>query len=319
MRKRRLLWLAFAAVFGLMLVTTACGDDGEPEVQTKATRGAVPPGASPMPSAEGSVVPQTAIRSKADFRRVIFLHHSVGANLIEQGDVRQGLTDLGYEFSDHGYNEDGLVLADGTRTGRSFDVSGDNTDPDGLAAIFAQPLHDPPDNTFSNLMQYDVIAFKSCFPTSHIESDAQLAEYKSYYLSIRGRIDQYPNKVFIVITPPPEIPFDTDPEVAARARAFADWLTSDEYLSGHPNVFTFDLFDLLADPTTNTLRPGYQTDEHDAHPNELANRAVGPLFVSFIDRAVETYVAMSPTPIASSSAAKATSLLVSTARSILPT
>lgn len=119
--------------------------------------------------------------------------------------------------------------------------------------------------------------------------------------------------------PPPEIPFDTDPEAAARARALADWLTSDEYLSGHPNVFTFDLFDLLADPTTNTLRPGYQTDEHDAHPNELANRAVGPLFVSFIDRAVETYVAISPTPATSSSAAKATSLLVSTARSILPT
>ena len=288
MRRERLLWLALTAIFGLTLVATACGDDGEPEVQAEATRGAVPPGASPMPSAEGSVVPRPAIRSKAGFRRVIFLHHSVGANLIEQGDVRQGLTDLGYEFSDHGYNEDGLALADGTPAGRDFDVPDDNTDPDGLAVIFAQPLHDPPDNTFSNLMQYDVIAFKSCFPTSHIESDAQLAEHKSYYLSIRDRIDQYPDKVFIVITPPPEIPFDTDPEAAARARAFADWLTSDEYLSGHPNVFTFDLFDLLADPTTNTLRPGYQTDEHDAHPNEPANRATGPLFVSFIDRAVKT-------------------------------
>ena len=49
-------------------------------------------------------------------------------------------------------------------------------------------------------MQYDVIAFKSCFPTSNIQSDEQLADYKSYYLSIRDRMDEYPYKVFIVVT-----------------------------------------------------------------------------------------------------------------------
>ena len=286
MRGRNLLRLSLAAILGLMLFTAAC-DDGKPEAEATA------PGVSPARSTEGTVAADSEMKPEADFRRVIFLHHSVGADLIERGDVRQGLTALGYEFSDHGYNEDGLVLADGTRAGSDFDVPDDNTDPDGLAAIFAQPLDDPPDNTFSHLMQYDVIAFKSCFPTSHIESDAQLAEYKSYYRTIRDRADQYPDKLFIVITPPPEIPFDTDSEAAARARAFADWLTSGEYLSGHPNVFAFDLFDLLADPDTNMLRSKYLTDEYDAHPNEIADQAAGPLFVSFIDRAVETYVATS--------------------------
>ncbi len=75
---------------------------------------------------------------------IIFLHHSVGASLIEEGDVRSRLAELGYEFYDHGYNEDGLVLADGTWTGANFDVPDDNTDPDGFADIFAQPLNDPP-------------------------------------------------------------------------------------------------------------------------------------------------------------------------------
>jgi hypothetical protein len=98
-------------------------------------------------------------------------------------------------------------------------------------------------------------------------------------------------------SPKSEVPPSVEP-AAARVRAFADWLASDEYLSGHSNVFTFDLFDLLADPATNMLRPEYQADKYDAHPNETANRAVGLLFVSFIDRAVETYVAMSPTPAA---------------------
>jgi hypothetical protein len=225
------------------------------------------------------------------FNRAIFLHHSVGESLIEEGTVRQRLTELGYEFYDHGYNEDGLVLADGTRTGRDFGVPDDNTDPDGLADIFAQPLHDPPDNTFSHLMQYDVIAFKSCYPVSDIQSDEQLAEYKSYYLSIRDRIDQYPNKVFIVVTPPPMVPAYTEPETAARARALANWLASDEYLGGHPNVFIFDFFDLLADPSTNTLRADYQLGGDDAHPKKLANQTIGPLFVDFIDKAVRSYAA----------------------------
>ncbi len=223
--------------------------------------------------------------------RIIFLHHSCGANLIAQGDVRQRLTALGYAFYDHGYNDDGLVLADGTWTGQHFSVPDDNTDPDGFAAIFAQPLHDPPDNTFSHLMQYDVIAFKSCFPVSNIESDEQLAEYKAYYLSIRNRMDQYPNKLFIVVTQPPQVPSNTSPEAATRARAFASWLASPEFLAGHPNVATFNFFDLLADPTSNCLRPEYRGDEYDAHPNELANRTIGPLFADFIDQAARTYFA----------------------------
>jgi hypothetical protein len=232
---------------------------------------------------------------QAQATRIIFLHHSCGENLINQGGVREGLTTLGYEFYDHGYNGDGLRLADGSYTGTHFDVPGDNTDPDGFAAIFAQPLHDLPDNTFSHLMQYDVIAFKSCFPVSNIGDDYQLNEYKSYYLSIRDRIDQYPDKVFIIVTQPPQVPANSDPAEGARARAFADWLQSDEYLAGHPNVFVFDFFGLLAGGD-DFLRSEYREDEYDAHPNERANREIGPHFVAFIDQAVQSYGAGGPRP-----------------------
>ena len=287
-----------AAFLVLLLVATlalACEEEEQgtatatpsPAIST-ATPEATP-SAEPTLTGEATPTPAATAEPRADFRRVIFLHHSVGESLIDEGDVRQRLTDLGYQFYDHGYNDDGLVLADGTWTGRNFDVPDDNTDPDGFADIFAQPLHDPPDNAFSHLMQYDVIAFKSCFPVSDIQSDDQLAEYRSYYLSIRDRMDQYPNKIFIVVTSPPQVAAYTEPEAAARARAFADWLTSDEYLRGHPNVFAFDLFDLLADPSTNTLRADYQADEDDAHPNELANQTIGPLFADSIHQAVRAY------------------------------
>ena len=66
---------------------------------------------------------------------------------------------------------------------------------------------------------------------------------------------------------------------------------SDEYLQGHPNLFVFDFFDLLADPDTNMLSARYQLDpdNSDSHPNQLANETIGPLFVEFIDEAVQSY------------------------------
>jgi MYXO-CTERM domain-containing protein len=227
--------------------------------------------------------------------RIIFLHHSCGQNLINEGGVREGLTDLGYAFYDHGYNGEGLRDADGSYTGRNFDVPGDNTDPDGIAEIFQQPLHDPPDNTFSHLMQYDVIAFKSCFPTSNIGSEEQLNEYKGYYLSVRDRMDEYPDKLFVVVTQPPQVPGASDRDEARRARALADWLRSDEFLSGHPNVVTFDFFGLLAG-ADDFLRPEYRNDDYDAHPNARANREIGPQFVAFIDEAIRSYLGDGPPP-----------------------
>jgi hypothetical protein len=226
--------------------------------------------------------------------RIIWLHHSCGQNLINQGGVRQGLTSLGYEFYDHGYNEEGLRLADGSYAGTNYDIPGDNTDPDGLAELFGQPLHDPPDNAFSHLMQYDVIAFKSCFPTSNIGSDEQLAEYQAYYRAIRDRIAQHPTKLFITVTQPPQVPGASDAQEASRARALANWLASDAYLAGLPNLVTFDFFGYLAGDD-NMLRPEYRMDDYDAHPNERANRDLGPRFVSFVDQAIRSY-GVSPAP-----------------------
>jgi hypothetical protein len=215
--------------------------------------------------------------------RILFLHHSCGHNLIEQGGVRERLTALGHAFYDHGYNEQGLRLPDGTYAGRNFGVPGDNTNPDGFAAIFGQPLHDPPDNTFSHLMEYDIIAFKSCFPVSNIASDEQLAAYKRHYLAIRDRMDQYPDKVFAIVTQPPQVPGASSRAEADRARAWTEWLQSDAFLAGHDNVVVFDFFDHLAGDD-NFLRRDYRMNNQDAHPNPTANAEIGPRFVAFLDR-----------------------------------
>jgi hypothetical protein len=233
------------------------------------------------------------------YTNVIFLHHSTGQNLIAQGDVRPLFTQKGYLCWDHDYNTIGLTRPDGTRTQTSYHIpettpglkGGGNTNPEGLAVLFAQPVHDPPDNAFSRLLQHEVLIFKSCFPNSAIKSTRMLQQHKAWYLGIRDVIDQHPDRVFILLTTPPLHPKATTLEEAARARVLADWLQSDEFLADHSNLFVFDFFDLLADPETNMLRTAYQRDPTtaDSHPNALANQIIGPLFVDFVDEAVQTY------------------------------
>jgi hypothetical protein len=220
--------------------------------------------------------------------RIIFMHHSTGLGVITQGEVRERFTALGYEFWDHGYNEEGLTDAAGNTLGINWSVPDDNTDPDGWYGIFNQPVTSPASNTFSHMLEFDVIVFKSCFPTSDIQSEEQFEDYRRYYSSIRDVIDQHPDKLFIAFTTPPLVPNSTSPEAAARARRWADYLTSDDYLAGHPNMVVFDFFSLLAD-NDGFLRSEYRADEWDSHPNELANRTVGPLLVQFVDQAFRAF------------------------------
>lgn len=240
-----------------------------------------------------AVLDSPSITTNGDFTNVIFLHHSTGRNLIAQGGVREQLTEAGFQFWDHDYNNEGLTRPSGERAGYNYNIPGDNTDPDGLARIFSQHLYSKPLNAFSGLMQHEVIVFKSCFPVSNITSDAQLEQYRGYYLKMREVMDQHPERIFIAVTPPPLNPVATDAQAANRARGFADWLKSDEFLAGHPNVFTFDLFDLLAEsdgslPDFNMLRAASREGE-DSHPNQFANQTIGPLFADFIIEAVQTY------------------------------
>ena len=232
--------------------------------------------------------------NRGDFTNVIFLHHSTGGALIREGGVRELFTAAGFDFWDHNYNRYGLVRPDGSPTGYSYSIPDDNTDPDGLARIFAQRARPLPTNALSGLLQHEVIVFKSCFPASNLTSEAQLQQYKDWYLGMRDVMDAHPDRAFVVMSPPPLHPAATTPEDAARARAFADWLTSPAYLDGHPNVFAFDFFDALAEadpasPEANMLRAAYRPDAVDSHPNQAANEAVGPLFADAVMQAARAY------------------------------
>jgi hypothetical protein len=251
-----------------------------------------------------------------NFGNIMFLHHSVGSGLINGGGVRnliasyntQNGTNL--EFWDHGYNGDGIHDQNGTYY-NSYNIPYDNTDPIGFYDLFMQPLHTPPDNAFSyfvlphqmgtRTITHEVFVFKSCFPNSDITSESMLNQYKTWYLAIRNVMDAHPEKIFIPLSPPPLVRSATTPENAARARRFAYWLASSEYLQGHPNIFVYNFWADLAEHDSssiyyNCLREAYGGAGGDAHPNMLANQTCAPHFVACITNAIEIYSNPNPPP-----------------------
>jgi hypothetical protein len=287
-RQRRIKWigvLAIAALTGLAVLVGASALTGN-GLHLKTFVRSVPG----MLKVLGN---QAETGHTGDLRNVVFLHHSVGKNLIEQGGVREILSEAGYRFWDHDYNGLGLRDPQGNYTGYGYNIPYDNTDPDGLLRLFSQPAYGAPVNALSSLLQHEVIAFKSCYPASDIVTEAQLAERKAWYLTMRDAMDQHPDKLFIVITQPALNPAETNLEIAVRARAFANWLTSDEFLQGRQNIAVFDLFDRLAESNpqaadANMLRQDFRQGS-DSHPTQAANEIVGPQFAAFIIDAAEHF------------------------------
>ncbi len=244
-----------------------------------------------------------------NFSNIMMLHHSTGNNLINQGGVRSLIAayntahGTNLEFWDHGYNADGVHNQSGSYFA-NYNIPNDNTNPDGLYALFMLPINNPPDNALSRFLlahpmgvdtvTHDVFIFKSCFPASDISSEQMLTDYQNWYLAMRTIMDAHPEKIFIPFTPPPLVRSATTTANAARAQRFADWLTSSTYLSGHPNIIVFDFRHYLMehDSTSiyyNCLREVYGGAGSDSHPNLLANQTVAPIFVTFLTDAITAY------------------------------
>lgn len=148
--------------------------------------------------------------------------------------------------------------------------------------------------------RYDVIVFKHCFPGAGIVPDngnplvssgrKSIENYKLQYRALRELMDSYPDNKFIVWTLAPLHRNATDPQSAARAREFVNWvkdvwLTEDS--TAHPNIYVFDFYGLAAESTpapangqVNCLKYEYEGDHNgsDSHPNAFANATIMPLF-----------------------------------------
>lgn len=231
--------------------------------------------------------------SQGKYTNIIFLHHSVGDNLIRQTDFRDRLTQAGFSFWDHDYNYYGLNNPDGENLGFHFNVPEDNTDPVGLAKLFSQKVYPLPINALSGLMQYEVIILKSCFTGNVLPDEQSVEQTKQYYEVMHRFFAEHPEKLFILLTTPPLNSAEADAAMGARAREISEWLQSQEYIRNLPNLYVFDLYSAFAEnnpdsPNYNRLREDYK-EGVDNHPTMNANQDVAPVLAQFIIDAINDF------------------------------
>lgn len=228
--------------------------------------------------------------------KLLFIHHSTGANLIREGKLRILLKERfpHLEFWDHSYNlyaqfpllfatfthHTGLTNQYGKITGSDYNITLSNNSPKEFAEIFSRNSRD---STLSKILDYDIVAFKNCYPTTKIITDTQLEGDKNYYLKVKDSLRKYSTKKWIMFTPPPLRKELTKPEYANRARKLANWLASEEFLQNSKNIFVFNFFDFLANEN-NYLKNEYcRRISFDSHPNKKANEVIAKEFVSFLE------------------------------------
>lgn len=205
--------------------------------------------------------------------KILFIHRSVGHHLIEQGSLRQLMAAKGFDFDDYDNNDGILTQANDHTSADSLSVPGGNTNPENLDQLFKEWP--------SALDTYDLIAIKSCYPNSHIKSEAELGRIKNTYSSIVESFSKHSKKL-LIITSPPLRPLFTNKNEASLASVLADWLAT----LNSDLVTVFDFHRLLSEPTgrhKGMLRREYRRlMPFDNHPNRKAHIEIAPLLLETV-------------------------------------
>jgi Raf kinase inhibitor-like YbhB/YbcL family protein len=227
--------------------------------------------------------------------RLVFIHHSVGENLLNNG-LFDLLNANNYYVTDTYYGwPGGYDIGSYTDTGQWYDwFLGPNRDtylPDLFNNTY---IHEPQTNTMPQPPGPNtVVLFKSCYPNSggisgnpddpprvssafdrnpiwgmdaYVADAVTVANVKGLYRDLLGYFATRQDKLFILLTSPPVTPGDQFVEGSSdRARAINNWLVR-HWLDNYPhnNVAVFDFFNVLTsnggDVDTNDL--GWTAGNH---------------------------------------------------------
>jgi len=243
--------------------------------------------------------------------RLIFIHHSVGENWLsddDDGDLGRTLDESNYYVSDtnYGWGPDGI---------------GDSTDyynwvdwflsPESSRILDALYAENEQNSYYTRSLsdpggENEIIMFKSCYPNSDLEGNPNEApddgdEYtvghaKYVYNQILDYFVTRPDKLFVVITPPPLL----DSTNAENSKEFSRWLVEDwldENSYPYANVAVWDLHNVLTDPNNHhrfqsgeveyTIDNGpatlYYDSDGDEHPNSDGNQKATDEFVPMLN------------------------------------
>lgn len=213
-------------------------------------------------------------------KSLLFIHRSVGRNLIKDGELRKLFAAHSINFSDYDQNIDTLTNNEGEKQPCNFQFPLDDTKPLSYAQIFTNTPDKSAEIIRDFALTHDVVVIKSCYPNNNIKSEKELETLKENYRLIATFFNQYPNKEFFILTSPPLAPMMTTKKSANYARSLADWLATTEL---GRNVHVFNFYSLLADEKTHCLkRQCRRLLPFDSHPNKKASAEIAPKFVEFL-------------------------------------
>ncbi|MBF0232370.1 MAG: hypothetical protein HQK65_04945 [Desulfamplus sp.] len=262
--------------------------------------------------------------------KLIFIHHSTGGNWLADPNESQPYGALGSALMNNNY------YVSATNYGWGPQGIGDRTDIPNWPEWFVGPrsnaimaeLFNEIGQNFQDYGQWPrlssdpggentIIMFKSCFPNSdlfgepyddaasEVNEQYTVSNAKAVYNVLRGFFATRQDKLFVVITAPPQTEeiyaadYQTPAHRAANARAFNNWLVND-WLDGYPykNVVIFDYFNVLTGVNNHhrynngaiehVTVPGndmsaYPTDRWDAHPNTAGQQKATEEFVPLLN------------------------------------
>ncbi len=240
--------------------------------------------------------------------KLVFIHHSTGENWLtdDYGNLGKTLDANNYFVSDTNYGWGPDAIGDRTDIPNWLEWFSSAETPAYMDALFNENeqhssyTRNTPDPGGEN----EIIMFKSCFPNSALAgnpddpamegTDLTVGNAKYVYNEILKYFATRPDKLFIVITQPPL----SDPEYAANARAFTNWLASDWLDENNytlPNVAVFDFHNILTAPDAHhryiegrieRLIPARDTlyyPSGDDHPNVQGSQKATDEFVPLLN------------------------------------
>lgn len=227
--------------------------------------------------------------------KVIFLHHSTGRMIFDDGNVVDSIeaynqrSNTQYVVDEWNFPYKPYVWANYPYDYWNIWINGYCEDYRGEKGYVNVECLD--DLT----SRYDVIILKHCYPGADVLEDTgspdiasdrkSLENYKLQYRALREKFASFPENDFVVWTLVPRHRLDSNaPENASRAKEFVDWVKHEwlkEDDGDYNNIHVFDYFSLAAelDPNveppavTHCLKYDYERahDHKDSHPNLLAS------------------------------------------------
>lgn len=208
-------------------------------------------------------------------KKALFIHRSVGKNLLNDGRVYENVNKLHLED----YNQNSDELGDGTTSQKmGFIFPGNDTTPESYATLFSCDTEFGEIRDF--ILSYEIIIIKSCYPNSNLKSDEELESVKDHYRSITRFFTEYPDKKLLLLTSPPLRKLMTTSPAAHRAKSLSEWLMAQDFA---PNIEVLDFYGYLTDDLGTLKRAYGRLLPFDSHPNKQASIDVAVPFLQAIE------------------------------------